>query len=52
MKNLSDYEMRTINGGVPQAYYMDSDVIKAPGTLIKRGLSLLRDYLSLWAAIN
>lgn len=52
MEKLCDFEMRIINGGVPQAYYMDSDVIKATGTLIKQGLSLLRDCFSLWAAIN
>jgi len=31
MKNLTDLEMRAINGGLPQAYYMDDDVINANG---------------------
>jgi bacteriocin-like protein len=35
MKTLSEFEMKTINGGnVPTAYYMDNDVINANENII------------------
>jgi hypothetical protein len=44
MKKLTYLEMKTINGGqVPQAYYMDNDVIKTTGRFLKQGFSFLRN---------
>jgi hypothetical protein len=41
MKNLTDLEMRAINGGLPQAYYMDDDVINANWSLFKPWLEVV-----------
>jgi bacteriocin-like protein len=47
MKVLSDQEMMSINGGLPQAYYMDNDVISSNWKLLKRGFSLFMELLTL-----
>jgi hypothetical protein len=47
MKELTEYEEKIINGGaVPQAYYMDNDVIKAVGHSFKAWLKAAGETLT------
>ena len=48
MKNLTELEMKSIYGGVPQAYYMDNDVIKTAGKIFKFGLKFLEEIYVRW----
>jgi bacteriocin-like protein len=41
MKELNELEMKTINGGLPQAYYMDDDVINANWKIMKPWLTIV-----------